>query len=275
MIKHVRSSLNLFLIFIAGILFSSCADQKNFVYFQRATNGSDSVALAETYVPKIQPEDILSIYVTSLNPAATSYFNPYAGGNVSQEQSNTVGSTYDANAAVRLAREGAPGYRVDEKGNIEVPLVGLIQVAGLSTSQARDLIREKLNTYLKEPTVNVRFLNFKISVMGEVNRPAVYLIANERISVPEAITLAGDLSIYGKRTNVTVIREVNGLKTFGYIDMTSRNAFSSPYYYLHSNDILYVEPVGARSAQTTRTNSLLPIVFSALSLLLVFFQTLR
>jgi polysaccharide export outer membrane protein len=274
MIKNVRSLIYLQFCLLALVVLSSCGNQKNIVYFQRSSGG-DSVMLAPAYIPKIQPEDILSVYVTSLNPAATGIFNPYAGGNVSQDQSIAVGTTYDANSTLRLAREGAPGYRVNEKGNIEIPLVGSIKVEGLTTSQATDLIRERLDKYLKEPTVNVRFLNFKISIMGEVNRPAMYVIPNERISVPEAITMAGDLTIFGKRTNITVIREVDGQKKFGYIDLTNRNAFSSPFYYLHSNDVIYVEPVKARGAQTSRTNSVLPVVFSALSLLLVFFQTLR
>lgn len=264
-----------FTIFLFVLIFFSCGNPKTITYFQKQPGQSDTINLPVSYIVKIQPGDILSIYVTSLNPAASSFFNPYAGGNTSQDPATAVGTNFDANSAVRLARNGAAGYIVDEEGMVEIPLIGQLKLQGLSTSQARSLIRSKLTNYLKEPIVNVQLLNFKISVLGEVNRPSSYVIPNERISLPDALTMAGDLTIYGKRTNVMVIRENMGVKEFANVDLTNRDVFTSPYYYLHPNDIVYVEPVKARSAETNRTNAILPILFSGLSLLIVVFQTFR
>lgn len=271
----IKNSPIIGLIAVVAFLLSSCGNPKYITYFQKTPGERDSINLPAAYIVKIQPGDILSIYVTSLNPAASSFFNPYAGGNISQDPATAVGTNFDANSAVRLARNGAAGYIVDEEGMVEIPLIGTLKLSGLSTSQARNLIKGKLTNLLKEPIVNVQLLNFKISVLGEVNRPSSYVIPNERISLPDALTMAGDLTIYGKRTNIMVIREEMGVKQFANVDLTSREIFTSPYYYLHPNDIVYVEPVKARSAQTDRTNSILPIVFSGLSLLIVVFQTFR
>ena len=257
-------------------LFASCVSQKEISYFQKTDSHEDTIRIADNYTPVIQPDDILSIYVNSLNPAASSFFNPYAGGVTTQpEESALLGSTYNASSATRTAQSTAPGFRVDEKGMIEIPLVGQLKVEGLTTSQARDKIRDLLKPFLKEPTVNVRFLNFKISVMGEVNRPSTYLIPNERITLPEALTMAGDLTIYGKRTNVMVMREVNGQKEFGTIDLTKRELFKSPYYYLHPNDVIYVEPGKGRRAQTDRSYANISMGLSAISIIAILIQTFR
>ena len=269
------SPISIAFVVIAAFMLYSCGNARRITYFQRAPGQSDSISLPATYVVKIQPGDMLSIYITSLNPAASSFFNPYAGSNTSQDPATAVGTNFDANSAVRLARNGAAGYIVDEEGMIEIPLIGQLKLQGLSTSQARNLIKSKLTNLLKEPVVNVQLLNFKISVLGEVNRPSSYVIPNERISLPDALTMAGDLTIYGKRTNIMVIRENMGVKEFANVDLTNREVFTSPFYYLHPNDIVYVEPVKARSAETNRTNAILPILFSGLSLLIVVFQTFR
>ncbi len=264
-----------YILFLSIFLFviSSCGNRKDITYFQRTPGQRDSVAVTPLYVARIEPGDILSIPITSLSPAASSFFNPYAGANSPDEA--TTGTTYDASSATRLARDGAPGYLVDQDGLIEMPLLGQIKAAGLSTIELRNVIREKLKKYTKDPTVSVRLLNFKISVLGEVNRPSSYVIPNEQITLPDAIALAGDLTIYGKRNNILVVREEHGIKEFGHVDLTNRDVFSSPYYYLHPNDIVYVEPVKARSAATNQANIYLPVVFSALSLLIVFFQYIK
>ena len=175
------------------------------------------------------------------------------------------------NAAPSLVQTTAPGYLVDATGAIEMPLIGTLKVSGLTTMEAKELIKKKIANYLKEPTVNVRFLNYKISVLGEVVHPSVYVIPNETITLPEALALAGDMTIYGKRENVLVIRDDNGKKIFGRVDLTTRDIYNSPYYYLHENDIVYVEPGKGRIAQTDKVYQLLPVVLSALSLISVIF----
>ena len=259
----------IFVVLLVFILLSSCVSQKQIAYFQKGINQSDTMAVARAYVPKIQPGDILDIKIGSLNPLASSFFNPYSTTPVTPDNAaNSAGlgaGTIPNGGAV--SQSAAPGFLVDSAGVIELPLVGSLKVAGLNTSEARSMIKEKLNTYLKSPTVNVRFLNYKISVMGEVAHPSVYVIPNERITLPEALSMAGDMTIFAKRENVLVIRDENGKKEFGRVDLTSREVYTSPYYYLHANDVVYVEPGKGRIAQTDKVYQILPVILSALSLL--------
>jgi polysaccharide biosynthesis/export protein len=257
----------------AVVLFclSSCVQQKQIAYFQKELNQSDTIAVAQVYIPKIQPGDILYIPIGSLNPIASSFFNPFSTMSVTTDNTPSTQSSASVNSAPVLSQTVAPGYLVDAEGKIEIPLLGVIKIAGLTTSQARDTIKNRLKFYVKEPTVNVRFLNYKVSVMGEVARPSVYVIPNETITLPEALSLAGDMTIYGKRDNVLVIRDANGKKEFGRVNLNTRDVYNSPYYYLHSNDVVYVEPNGGRIAQTDKTYQILPILLSALSFLSIIF----
>jgi polysaccharide export outer membrane protein len=246
---------------------SSCIQQKQIAYFQKVANGSDTISVARAYIPKIQSGDILGIYIGSLNPVASSFFNPYSAAPINSDNSSTNGvqSLPGNGISPTLTQSSAPGFLVDANGTIEYPIIGVIKVAGLTTIEAKDLIKSKLKDYLKEPTVNVRFLNYKISVIGEVNRPSVYVIPNEQVTLLEALSMAGDMTIFGKRDNVLVIRDNNGKKEFGRINLNSREVYNSPYYYLHANDVVYVEPNEGRIAQTDRIYQILPILLSALS----------
>ncbi|MGV8878204.1 MAG: polysaccharide biosynthesis/export family protein [Sphingobacteriaceae bacterium] len=255
---------------IPFLFFSSCVSQKQIAYFQKDTTGSDMISVAQTYIPKIQSGDILSINISSLNTSASSFFNPYGGVGL-----NDDAATSGAGNAPVLNKTSAPGFLVDEKGIIEIPLIGQVKVSDLTTSVARDTIKNRLKIYLKEPTVNIRFLNYKVSVMGEVMRPAVYVIPNERITLPEALSMAGDLSIYGKRDNVLIIRDNNGKKEFGRVNLNNREVFSSPYYYLHANDIVYVEQGKGKAAQADQLYRLLPIILSALSVFAIILTRLK
>ena len=238
---------------------SSCVSRKEVTYFQAASLDKDSepADIAEKYTATIQQGDILQIIVSSLSSEASAMFNPYP------PQANIIQNSQTNNLPP------ANGYLVDEKGNITLPLVSKVQLTGLSTSKATALITQKLDKFLQQPTASLRILNFKISVMGEVNRPSVYVIPNEQITLPEALSLAGDLTIFGKRNNIMVIRENNGKRDFVRMDLTKRDLFSSPYYYLHSNDVVYVEPTKGKVTSSDRTIQLAPIVISGLSLLTV------
>ena len=251
----------------------SCVQQKQITHFQKALNQSDTIDLARVYIPKIQPGDILGVYIGSLNPEASSFFNPYSNTPVNTDitSSNNGFNGGSVTTSPMLTQNSAPGFLVDSAGRIELPLVGNIRLSGLSTTAARDTIKSRLKRFLKEPTVNVRFLNYKISVMGEVQRPSVYVIPNETITITEALSLAGDLTIFGKRDNVLVIRNVNGKQQFGTVNMNSRDLFKSPFYFLHSNDIVYVEPGSGKIAQADKVYQILPTVLSALSLLSIIF----
>lgn len=248
------------LILLATILFSSCVSQKNVAYFQSADPLKDSVseAITNTYTAKIQAADIISIDINSLSPEASSMLNPHLP---MQATAVTQQATQYNNPPPAI------GYLVDDQGQVTIPLVGKVKLSGLTTFDAADLITKKLDTLLVQPTVNVRILNFKISVLGEVVRPAVYTIPNEKVSVPEAIAMAGDLTIYAKRDNILLIREENGKRTYTRIDINQRDFFNSPYYYLHPNDILYVEPGKGRVTSSDRTIQLAPIIISGLTLI--------
>jgi len=203
----------LLLLVLSIILFaaSSCNTYKNIPYFQNVDRSNTVNEKIDNYSPiTIQKQDILGITVTSLNPDAW-----------------------------KDDTEKPNGYLVDMNGNIQLPLVGSIKAEGFTTNDLRQQIESKLATYLKEPSVNVRIINFKISVIGDVAHPNVYPIPNERVTVPEALGLAGDLNITGIRNNVLLIREVNGNRQFINIDLTTADLFKSPYYYLKNNDRSY------------------------------------
>ncbi|GAB3702674.1 polysaccharide biosynthesis/export family protein [Spirosoma flavus] len=235
----------------------SCTSARKLVYFQGATQRDDTLAILAPYIPVIKKGDVLSVQVSSLNAEASSFFNP---------TSAAEGNTF-INPTNPLAR--VSGYLVDTDGTIKLPLIGQLPVVDLTNSKAAELISTKLRTYLKEPTVTVRNLNFRISVLGEVTRPSLFTIPNEQVTLPEALGLAGDLTIYGRRDNILVIREENGQRVFARLDLTRRDAFTSPYYSLHPNDVVYVEPGKVRVTSVDRTYQLAPIVTGILSLIAI------
>jgi polysaccharide export outer membrane protein len=243
------------------LLATSCLNQKQITYFQPATVTSDTVTsdMHQKYTLLLKPGNIISVGVSSISPEANAMFNPYFM--LQQGSTQTTSRTNNIPPAI--------GYMIDEKGAISLPMVGKVTVAGLNTNEAGDLIVQKLEKYLINPTVNVRMLNYCVSVMGEVAQPAVYTIPNERITLPEVLSLAGDLTIYARRDNVLVIRETDGKREFARVDLTKRDVFNSPYYYLHPNDVVYVEPGKGKKTTTDRVIQLTPTVISSISLLTV------
>ncbi|MFC5271576.1 polysaccharide biosynthesis/export family protein [Adhaeribacter terreus] len=242
-------------------LATSCVSQKEVTYFQPDDISKDSaqIAVQEKFIRKLQSGDILSIHVSSLSPEASAMFNPY----------HMYGATSVQQTTQTNAPSPATGFLIDEEGNITLPLVGKLKLAGLTTKEAATLVTQNLDKYLQQPTVNIRIINFKVSVLGEVTRPSVYTIPNETITLPEALGLAGDLTIYGKRSNILVIRETEGKRAFNRVDLTKRDFFNSPYYYLHANDVIYVEPTAGRITSTDRAVQLAPVVLSGLSIVAV------
>jgi polysaccharide export outer membrane protein len=242
-----------FSIFILLLSCVSCVNTKKAVYFSDQRNGSfDAPA-----VPKlvIQTNDLLNISVSSLNPEASAVFN----------QPNNNNSNGSATSATTTT---ATGFLVDGDGNIQYPFLGVIKAAGLTKDELKDKITKSLvdKKLLVDPIVTVRFLNFKVTVLGEVAHPTVVTVPSERISLLEAIGLAGDLTIYAKRDNILVIRDEDGKKVTHRLNLNSTELFNSPYFYLKSNDVVYVEPNKSKVASTGRAQLWLPIVFSALSL---------
>jgi polysaccharide export outer membrane protein len=270
-ISHVKKLLPFCLIIF---VFSACIDEKKIAYFQKTNEKSDTIDVAKAYILKIQPGDILSIYVNSLSPEASSFFNPYtpvtsSDLSASMSSSSSSSPTSGSITSPALSQSAAPGSLVDPNGNIEYPLLGTVHLSGLTTVQAQDSLKKLLAKYLKEPTVTLRILNFKISILGEVTRPSVYVIPNEKITLPEALSMAGDLTIYARRDNIQVIRDINGKKEFGIINLNSREVFNSPYYYLHANDLIYVQPAKSKAEATDHTYVIIPSLVSLISVLVL------
>jgi polysaccharide export outer membrane protein len=245
----------LFMLLLLIWSLTSCVNTKKATYFNDLKN---TTITTKTPVPEtvIEKNDILNITVSSLDAQASAVFNA----------PNILPVTTTNNTLL--------GYLVGNDGAIQFPILGSIKVEGMTKDQLKETIQKKLvaQDLLKDPIVSVRFLNFKVTVLGEVKNPTVIDVANEKISLLEAIGLAGDLTIYAKRDNVLVIREnANGDKDVKRINLNSIELLSSPYYYLKSNDIVYVEPNRSKVASTGRSQYWIPAVLSALSFLAIIF----
>lgn len=230
-------------------LLTSCASKENIVYLQN----NNSVSGSTEYEPIIQPDDVLSIIVTSENPEVAAPYN--------------LKNTAIQNATEIIAvNESIQAYIVDKNGAIQFPMIGNVVLGGLTKTEAVDKLKSILKEHVKDAIINMRILNFKVSVLGEVARPGTFNIKSERITLLEALSMAGDLTVYGKRKNIMVIRENKGVKTTQRIDLTNTDFLNSPYYYLAQNDVVYVEP------NKTKVNSSvvgpnLTVAISAISLL--------
>lgn len=239
-------------------MLNACVPQKKLIYFQQKADSTATVPYDSTFIAVIHSNDIVNVYVTSLNIEASKYFN--------------YSDRPDGMGTNNLANPGPNGYLVDAFGFIQMPLIGSVKVAGLSSSAARDTIIRKLEKYIENPTVKLNIQNFRVTILGEVGRPGVYYISTEKMTVTDALAMAGDLTYYAKRDNIMIIREENGKKTFGFIDITDRNFLSSKYYNLHSNDIIYLEPFKSKKFQLDNWYRILPIVLSTVSVAIVIFQ---
>ena len=244
---------------LAIISLTSCVSSKEIIYFQdEKIEKNDQVSLNSDLIYK--PNDLLTINVSGLDPDAVKPFNlPVVA------YSNSVISA-EGNLKMQT-------YLIDINGNIEFPVLGTIRLEGLTRTKATAFLKEKLAEYIKDPIVNIRLANFTITVIGEVNNPGTFTIQDERISLIEALGLAGDLTIHGKRENVFLIREDNGVKRFTKFDLTSIKVVNSRNYYLTQNDVLYVEPNKAkiRSSSYNENNVILISAISTLTTILAVF----
>jgi polysaccharide export outer membrane protein len=215
-------------------LFFSCASKKDIVYYQ-SIDSLQSQEQGSSYEIKIQPDDLLSIIVSAEDPEIAAPFNL---SSVTTQQTTDL-----KNAGGQMTMQL---YLVDANGNIEFPIIGKLKVSGLTRTEVMQMLHSKIATYIKNPIINLRIANFKIYIQGEVTAPGSYPVNSERITLIEALSLAGDLTIYGKRNNILIIRETNGVKSFNRVDITNANFINSPFYYLAQNDVVYVEPNKSR-----------------------------
>jgi len=248
-----------FFYLVATLFFmSSCNSYRQLPYFQDLKSDSTISEEVNNYSPlKIQKDDLLAINVSSLNQEASAIFNV---GNTTSAAAGVTGSM--------ITRENNNnGFMVDQNGNIQLPLLNSIKVEGLTTAEARELIQEKLKVYLKEPVVGLRLVNFKVSVLGDVARPGVFPSQSEKVSITDALSLAGDLNITAISKNVLLVREIQGKRQYIKIDLTNRNLFSSPYFYLQNNDLIYVQPGKSKYANADASYRNISLLLSALSVI--------
>jgi polysaccharide biosynthesis/export protein len=249
--KFEYQSLFLFLVLP---LFFSCSNTRKAVYFNIKDDSTTLIQYQNTS-PVIQKNDLLSITVSSLSQEASQVYNV----------SNTVSGT--SSGAV------LGGYLVNEEGNIQFPVIGNIKAAGLTKEElqkniTRMLVEQKL---LLNPIVSIRNLNFKVTVLGEVGKPTVINVPSEKINILEALGFAGDLTLYSSRSDVLVMREENGNRTFRKINLNTNEVFSSPYFYLKPNDIVYVKPNKTKISSVSNTRQWLPTIISVISLVSILF----
>jgi polysaccharide export outer membrane protein len=232
------------------------------IYFQ-GSGKIESAESAKYNSPLIRTDDLLAIHVTAQDPESALPFNPYAQNGTTQPTGYTNG----------IASQ--QGYLVDANGNIDFPVLGKVHLAGLTRIAATDLLKQQLESFLKAPLVNIRILNFKITVLGDVKNPGTFTIPNERITLPEALGLAGDLNITAVRSGIIVIRDVEGVKTTTRIDLTNTGVFTSPVYYLQQNDLVYVEPNRAQlnsSAINNRAGILISLASLVITTIVLIFK---
>ena len=240
------------LLLFTGLIFS-CATKDDVVYFNGMSSADNSIGL-NSYSPTYHIDDELVIVVNALDAEAAKPFNK-----------TSVSVSLDILDA--RGRERLQTYRVDPNGNINFPVLGELKVAGLNRQQATTMLQDRLADYIKNPIVDIETVNYRVTVLGEVQRPGTYTAVNERITLVEAISLAGDLTIYGERENILVIQDYDGKKTYTRVNLKSNDLFNSPVYYLSQNDVVYVEPNKTR-AKNSSIGAQTGVILTSLSLLI-------
>ncbi len=251
--------IQFFCLALTTAVLASCGNTRNLQYMQ-GTFDTSKLSDYRIPVPRIQKGDLLSIIVYSDNPTATAIYNQSivaAGGGLS---GNTAGGGT------------TPGYLVDEEGNIQFQGIGKMHIEGLTKSQLTDMLNSKLkDTLLTNPYFNIRFLNYKITLIGDVAKPGVYTIPAERVNILEALGLAGDLNITARRDNIRIIREQNGKREIGVIDLRQPDIFNSPFYQLEQNDIVYIDltknKAAANDAVVVRNIGLATSIISTIAII--------
>ena len=244
--NKLYSSIQILSLIIASFFLASCSSHKNIAYFKDLENVKSAQLknIATFTEPTIQKDDILSINIFTLNPENGTVVN----------QAATIPSYRGSGSSNSTAiSEQSTGFIVDRNGEIELSIIGKLKVLGLTTYQAKELIRERVSKNYKEPNIQLRFANFKVAVMGEVTNPSTYTMPSEKVTILDALSIAGDLTIYGKRENVIVLRDHDGVREYGRLDLNSSELFNSPYYYLKQNDVIYVEPNKRKANSTDAT----------------------
>ncbi len=259
--KHFLYGCNGFIAVFFFISTVSCVNTKKAAYFYGIGDTTISASYSKIPEPVIYRNDILTISVSSPNPEADLIFNA----------PNMLGTQAGGMGGAGAVASQTTGYLVSPDGNIQFPVIGNIKVAGLTKTEIKDLITKELvdRKLLINPVVNIRIINFRVTIMGEVRNPTVVSVPSEKISILEALGMAGDLTVFAKRDNILLIREINGEKTVRRLNLNSKNLLESPYYYLKSNDVIYVESNAAKLGSADRSMQIWPLVLSTVSVVAV------
>ena len=229
----MRRNYRRFLVLSLLFCLISCVSREEMVYFQNIKKLENKLEINTNYL-EIKANDQLTITVSGEGMEATMPFNLPFVGNAAGDRTNEIRAG------------GTPilqTYLVNSEGEIRFPVLGSINVLGLNRNELSNKLEREISKYVKNPIVNVKIANFQVSVLGEVNRPGTFSIQDEYLTLPKALGMAGDLTIYGKRNNILVMREdKSGAKQYAYLDLTNADIMNSPFYYLQQNDVVYVEP---------------------------------
>ena len=242
-----------------AVLFSSCREAEEIAYIADAQRDS-SFALQGQFSGGIQANDLLGIYVESETPESTIQFN---------QETNKI-AIFNG-TVMNPGTTAVSGYLVNHDGDIIFPVLGKLHVLGLTHNELAKMIEQQLikDGHITDPVVTVKLMNFTVCVLGDVARPGQLVISGERLTIFEALSMVGDLTIYGQRHNVTIIREENGKRIIGQVDLSSKDVFNSPYYYLHQNDVVYVEPNMRKKKTAERDPMIMTYISSGLSVISV------
>ncbi|MFP9112569.1 polysaccharide biosynthesis/export family protein [Flavobacterium sp. RHBU_3] len=246
------------LLVLTAVLLTSCVSTKRIHYFRGLNKEDGSQVGNANFETKIKPDDNLLIIVSASDPAAAEPFNlPLAA----------IMNSASASMDIANVQDKFQTYLVNRNGEIDFPVLGKLKLGGLTKDEALTKLNTELTKYISKPIVNMRILNYKVSVLGEVVRPGAFNISSERISLPEALAMAGDLTIYGDRKEILLIRDVSGEKVHYTIDLTSADLINSPCFYLQQNDMLYIKPNKVR-VNSAGVGPNTTVIISSISLLL-------
>lgn len=255
----------IFGISILFFLIASCASRTKLQYYQGLAEAIKGDTLS--YNPVLKQDDLLLIIVSSPNPEAVKDFN--------MTSYEVIGDGIKFGIADQVGTmRRYQSYLIDSEGFIEFPVLGKLKLAGMTRSGALQFMKDKLKPYVYEPIVNLRILNYKVTVQGEVMRPGVFTLNTERITLPEALSMAGDLTVYGKRENILIIREIDGKVSYNYVDLTKADFINSPFYYLSQNDVVYVEP-NKTKINSSAVGPNISVILTSVSLLITVFALIR
>lgn len=253
--------IKLLFVLVGLVAMASCTSYKKVPYMQNSAE-VDAETIAELYDARIQPKDMLTITVSSEKPEAAVPFNLTIPTSMNAASGGAGARSLSSQPTLQI-------YLVDNEGYIDFPILGKLKIGGMTKGEVESMIKERIKSnFTTEPIVTVRMANYKVTVLGEVASPGVHTIANEKVNVFEALAMSGDLTIFGMRDNVKLVREnPDGTKMIIPLNLNDANIIYSPYYYLQQNDILYVEPNKAK-ARNSDVSGMTSLWFSATSLLM-------